>query len=76
MAQETRCPAVGKRSISIPISARITHAAMALMPGISSSRCAAAVKGAIISSILPSRAAMSASMASTRASILAGRNAW
>jgi hypothetical protein len=37
-AQDTRCPAVGNRLMSIPISARITQAAMALMPGISSSR--------------------------------------
>ena len=42
LAQETRCPAVGNRAMSIPISARITHAAVALMPGISSRRCAAA----------------------------------
>ena len=35
-----------------------------------------AAKGAIISSILVSSSAMSASMASIRASILASRNAW
>ena len=46
------------------------------MPVTSSSRATVAAKGAIISSILVSSSAMSASIASIRASILASRNAW
>jgi hypothetical protein len=42
---------------------------VALMPGISSSRCAAAVNGAVISSILVPGAAIPASNAPARASI-------
>jgi len=76
LAQETRWPAVGNRAMSIPVSARIAHAAMELMPGISSGCCAAVAKGMIISSILASSAAMSASSASTRASIFSSKNAW
>ena len=53
----------------VPVSARIAHAATALMPGISASRRAAVAKGMVISSIRSSSAAMSASIASTRASI-------
>ena len=76
LAQEARCPAVGNRLISVPISAMMTAAAMRPMPGISSSRATASAKGAIISSIRASSSAMSASRLSTRATILASRNAW
>ena len=61
--------------MSVPISARMTAAAVGPMPGISSSRATAEAKGAIISSILASSSAMSALIASTRASILASRKA-
>jgi hypothetical protein len=60
----------------VPISAKIAHAAVMLMPGISASRRIAAVNGAAICSIVVSRVARSVSIASTRASILASRNAW
>jgi hypothetical protein len=75
-AQDTRCPAVGKRAMSSPVSARIACAAARLIPGTSSSLRAAAAKGAICSSIRPSRAAMSLVIASTRASIRLSKNAW
>ena len=65
---------VGKRPMSVPISAMIAQAAVRPTPVISSSRSAAAVKGAISSSSLRSSSAMSASSASTRASIRASRN--
>jgi hypothetical protein len=35
LRQDTKCPEVGKRSMSTPISATITYAAVGLMPGIS-----------------------------------------
>ena len=73
-AQEHRCPAVGKRDMSTPISARMIAAATGPMPGISSRRAAAAAKGARYASICSSTAAMSASMPSMRASIRASRN--
>ena len=40
-AQEARCPAVGNRVMSVPISAMMIAAATRPMPGISSSRAAA-----------------------------------
>lgn len=44
--------------------------------GISASRCTAAANGAVICPIRSSSAAMSRSIASTRASIFSSRNAW
>src|SRR6476620_1937781 len=41
LAQDTRCPAVGKRLISSPISAMTTCAANGPIPAISSRRCEA-----------------------------------
>jgi hypothetical protein len=37
LAQDTRCPAVGKQDMSVPISAIRSYAAITPMPGISSS---------------------------------------
>ena len=75
-AQDTRWPEVGNLVISVPISAMMTAAATSPMPVTSSSRSAALANGAIICSITASSSAISASMASTRASILASKNAW
>src|SRR3954452_19530241 len=44
-AHEHRCPAVGDRVMSRPISAMMTAAAPGPMPGISSRRSAACAKG-------------------------------
>jgi hypothetical protein len=73
-AQDVRCPAAGKRVMSSPISAMIARAAVAPVPGISSSRVIARVKGAISCSIRSSITVMSASTASIWASMRAGRN--
>jgi NAD(P)-dependent dehydrogenase (short-subunit alcohol dehydrogenase family) len=59
--------------MSGPISARITCAAAGLMPGLSSSLATAGRKGAVCSSIFAPSAAMSALIASTRASIRCSR---
>src|SRR5215216_4005769 len=64
----------GEAAMSVPISARISCAAVRPTPVISSSRSTAWPKGTISSSSLRSSSAMSASSASTRASILASRN--
>ena len=73
-AHEARWPGVGNRVMSRPISAMMIAAAVGPIPGISSSRAAASAKGARWSPIWVSTAAMSASTASTRASIRASRN--
>ena len=44
-AQETRCPTVGKRLMSPPISARMTWALKSLTPGMVASRRTAVRKG-------------------------------
>jgi hypothetical protein len=62
--------------MSSPTSAMITLAVVTPAPGIESRRATASAKGAICSSIRVSTSAMSASMASIRASILVSRNAW
>lgn len=54
----------------------ITRAAVVPAPGISSRRSTAAATGAIISPITVSNSAMSASSASTRASIVVSSNRW
>ena len=74
-AQDARWAAVGNRVMSIPIFAMITQAAVRAIPGMASRRAAASAKGAISCSILTSRAAMSASIASTWPSIRVNRNA-
>jgi hypothetical protein len=81
---EAACPACGvvSRRVHSRYERRLSDTAIAgretlrPMPGISSSRSAAVAKGAIISSILASSSAMSALIASTRASILPSRKAW
>jgi hypothetical protein len=65
---------VGKRPMSVPISAMITWAAVWPTPVISSSRSTARAKGAISASILASRSAMSALAWSMRPSIVCSRN--
>jgi hypothetical protein len=66
---------VGKRPMSMPISAMITWAAVRPTPVIASSRSAAAAKGAISASILRSSSAMSALAWSRRVSIVSSRKA-
>jgi len=62
-------PGGGERVMPVPISARMTCAAARLMPGISSSRAIRSASGAACAAIAASRLAMSALMASTRASM-------
>ena len=45
-AHEARCPALGQRPISVPISARMAAAAIALIPGIVCSNATASANGA------------------------------
>ena len=73
-AHEHRCPAVGNRVMSTPISAMMIAAATGPIPGISSRRRTACAKGARWASIWASSTAMSASIPSMRASIRASRN--
>jgi len=73
-AHEHRCPAVGNRVMSTPISAMMIAAATGPIPGISSSRWAAWPKGARWAWIWASTAAMSASIASILPSIWVSRN--
>ncbi len=73
-AHEHRCPAVGNRDISIPISAMMAAAATGPMPGISSRRAAASAKGASCASIWASTAAMSASRPSIRDNMRDSKN--
>jgi hypothetical protein len=65
---------VGKRAMSVPISAMIVCAAVRPTPVISSSRSTAGPNGAISASILRSSSAMSALAWSMRPSIVASRN--
>src|SRR5664280_2603298 len=76
LAHDASCAAVGNRVMSSPTSAMITLAVVTPTPGIGSRRATASAKGAICSSIRVSTSAMSASIASIRASILVSRNAW
>src|SRR4029450_11597265 len=74
LAHQTRCPAVGNRAMSTPISAMSRCAGVWPVRGISPSRSTARANGPINASILVSSAAMSALSASIRSSILASRN--
>jgi hypothetical protein len=57
-AQEIKCPIVGKRDMSIPISATMTCAATRLTPGMVTRRAAATRKGSSAAPIWASKAAM------------------
>ena len=77
LAQETRCPAVGKRVMSsADLGQDRVRGGRADAGDLIQPLATAAANGAICSSILASSAAMSALIASTRASILPSRNAW